>query len=316
MRLTTPVTLMLAIAAVTGLAVVSLFIGVADINSFDEFWSLVFLTRLPRTLAVILTGLSLSVAGVVMQSLARNKFVEPTTTGTVEWAALGILLLLLFWPQASMTTKLIVASLFSLIGASSFLFILSRIQLQSSLIIPLAGIMYAGVISSVLAFIAYRFDLMQSVWTWIQGDFSMILKGRYELLWISAALCGLAYFTADQFTLASMGKHTALNLGLNYRFTLFWGVSIVAMISGITVVISGIIPFVGLVVPNIVSLLFGDNYRRTLPWVAVIGTGLVLTCDILARVLAFPYEIPVATVMGVIGSIIFLILIHKQNQHA
>jgi iron complex transport system permease protein len=308
--------LILSAAFVVFLAFISLLIGVADITSTEEFWSIIFLTRIPRTIAVILTGLSLSVAGVVMQSLARNKFVEPTTTGTVEWASLGILLLLLFWPDASITTKLIVASLFSLVGASSFLFILSRIQLQSSLIIPLAGIMYAGVISSILVFIAYRFDLIQSIWTWIQGDFSMILKGRYELLWLSAALCGLAYFTADQFTLASMGKHTALNLGLNYRFTLFWGVSIVAMISGITVVIAGIIPFVGLVVPNIVSLLFGDNYKQTLPWVAVIGTGLVLACDILARILAFPYEVPISTVMGVVGSLIFLLLITKQNQHA
>ncbi|TXR53666.1 ABC transporter permease [Reinekea thalattae] len=308
--------LFLSACLIMCLAIVSLFIGVAEISSYEEFKSVVFLSRLPRTLAVILTGLSLSVAGVVMQALAKNKFVEPTTTGTVEWAALGILMLLIFWPEAPMSIKLIIACLFSMVGASTFLFILSRIQLQSDLIIPLAGIMYAGVISSVITFIAYRFDLVQSIWIWIQGDFSMILKGRYELLWLSAILCVLAYFTADQFTLASLGKNTALNLGLNYHLTLFWGVTIVALISGITVVIAGIIPFVGLVVPNIVSLIFGDHFRKSLPWVAIIGTGLVLACDILARLLAYPYEVPVSTVMGVVGSILFLILLTKQKHHA
>lgn len=305
-----------ALLGLVVLSVASLFIGVADITAPGEFWNLILLTRLPRTLAVILAGLSLSVAGVIMQTLARNKFVEPTTTGTVEWATLGILLQLLLWPEAAISVKLTVACVFALIGASSFIILLGRIQLQSSLIVPLVGIMYAGVMGSIITFVAYRFDLIQSIWTWIQGDFSMILKGRYELLWIAAGLSGLAYFTADQFTLASLGRHTALNLGLNYRFIMVWGITIVALISGITVVIAGVIPFVGLVVPNIVSLIFGDNFRRSLPWVAIVGIGLVLICDILARLVTYPYEIPVSTVMGVSGSVIFLFLLSKQHQNA
>jgi iron complex transport system permease protein len=305
-----------ALLVVAALAIASVFIGVADLSANDGNWQLLYLSRIPRTLAVLLSGMSLAVAGVIMQLLARNKFVEPTTTGTVEWATLGILIVLIVAPQSSLVVKLIVASLFSLIGASSFLLLLSRIRLQSEAIVPLVGIMYAGIISSVITFIGFQFDLVQSIWTWIQGDFSMILKGRYELLWLSAILCVCAFITANQFTVAGLGKDIAVNLGLNYRWIQFWGISVVALITGITVVISGVLPFLGLVVPNLISSLFGDNLRKTLPWIALSGAALVLVCDILARVIRYPYEVPIGMIMGFVGSLLFLSIIVHRNRYA
>lgn len=303
-----------AVLLVIALAMISLFIGVIDITASDENFAMLTLTRIPRTIAVLLTGMSLAVAGVIMQILARNKFVEPTTTGTVEWATLGILLIIIYAPHASMMTKLIVASLFSVIGSASFLFLLSRIKLRSTVIVPLVGIIYGGIISSIVMFIAFKYDLVQSIWTWVQGDFSMILKGRYELLWISALLCVLAYMTANQFTLVGLGKSMSTNLGLNYKWYMAWGVLIVSLISGITVVTAGIIPFLGLVIPNLVSAVLGDNLKKTLPWIAILGALLVLVCDIAARVIRFPYEIPIGIIMGVIGSLIFLSFIMKANK--
>ncbi|MDN3648186.1 iron chelate uptake ABC transporter family permease subunit [Reinekea marina] len=304
----------LALLLVAALAVASLFIGVIDITAQESNWSLLFQTRIPRTIAVLLTGMSLAVAGVIMQILARNKFVEPTTTGTVEWATLGVLLLIIFAPQTSVTLKLIVASLFSVFGSASFLFLLSRIKLRSNVIVPLVGIIYGGIISSVVMFIAFQHDLVQAIWTWVQGDFSMILKGRYELLWISAGLCLLAYITANQFTLVGLGKSYSQNLGLNYKWYLSWGVLIVSLISGITVVIAGVIPFLGLVIPNLISAIIGDNLKKSLPWIALLGAGLVLVCDITARLIRFPYEMPVGVIMGVVGSNIFLTILIKANR--
>lgn len=306
---------LLALIGLGALMGLSLFVGVIDLSTAQSPWQLISQTRLPRTLAVVLAGMSLAVAGVIMQMLARNKFVEPTTTGTVEWATLGILFLLIVWPTSPVWAKLVIACVCSLVGAASFLFLLSRIQLQSTIIVPLVGIMYAGIISSVVTFFAYQFDLVQSIWTWIQGDFSMILKGRFELLWLAAALAALAYVTADQFTLAGLGERTATNLGLNYRAVLIWGVMIVACISGITVVIAGILPFVGLVVPNLVSLVLGDNLRKSLPWVALTGASLVLLCDIAARIIHYPYEIPIGTIMGIIGSALFMFLIFRRRRY-
>jgi len=156
-------------------------------------------------------------------------------------------------------------------------------------------------------------DLLQSIWVWTQGDFSMILKGRYELLWFAGILSVVAYFTADKFTLAGLGRQVSTNLGLNYNGIFIWGLVIVSLITGVTVVNSGIIPFLGLVVPNIVSIVMGDNLRRSLPFVALVGAALVLFCDILARLINFPYEIPIGTVMGVIGSGLFLYLLLRRQ---
>ncbi|TCI03707.1 ABC transporter permease [Corallincola luteus] len=289
--------------------IASLCIGGADFQT--NGLELVFVSRLPRTLAVVLAGVSLAIAGVIMQQLARNRFVEPGTTGAAEWSTLGILLVLLFTPELSVLGKMIVACVFALIGTSLFMLLLKRLPARSDMLVPLAGIMYAGVIGAVITFIAYRVDLLQAIWVWMQGDFSMILRGRYELLWIAAGMSLVAYITADHLTLAGLGKQVSTNLGLNYSLVFAWGLIVVSLITGVTVVVAGAIPFVGLVVPNIVSQIRGDNLKNSMPWVALTGAGLVLCCDLLARLLRYPYEIPVGTVTGVIGSIIFLHLLLK-----
>jgi len=294
------------------LSISSVLIGSHALHFDAKSLDIILISRVPRTLALILAGISLSVAGVIMQQLARNKFVEPSTTGTVESATLGMLVMLIFFPTASVFYKLLVACISSVIGTALFLLILRRVPLRSGFLVPLVGIMYAGVLGAIITFIAYKYDLLQSIWVWIQGDFSMVLRGRYELLWLAAGLSLIAYFSADKLTLAGLGKQVSINLGLNYSVVFVWGLIVVSLITGITVVNSGVIPFLGLVVPNIVSLLVGDNLRRSLPLIAISGALLVLFCDILARTINFPYEIPIATVMGIIGSFIFLFLLLRR----
>jgi iron complex transport system permease protein len=116
----------------------------------------------------------------------------------------------------------------------------------------------------------------------------------------------LAYVAADRFTVAGMGEDVATNLGLNHAAVLRLGLAIVAVVTAVVVVVVGAVPFLGLVVPNLVSLTIGDDVRRGLPWVAVLGAGLTLAADLLGRVVRFPYEIPVGVVMGVLGSGLFL----------
>lgn len=301
--------------ALVGLIIASLLIGTITIDSAGFDWQLLSQARIPRTIAIVLSGMSLSVAGVIMQMLANNKFVEPTTTGTVEWAILGMLLLLILYPQASILTKLSVSVLFSILGAMSFLFLIKKLHTRSIIMVPLIGIIYAGVIGALVNFIAYQQDLMQFVWVWIQGDFSMILQGRYELLWVAGLLTCLAYFIADRFTIIGLGKNVSTNLGLNYSYVFAIGITLVASIAGITVVIAGVLPFLGLIVPNIISLYFGDNLRRSIPLIAITGAMLALVCDILARILVHPFEIPVGVIMGVVGSVVFLGLLLRQSRH-
>jgi iron complex transport system permease protein len=175
--------------------------------------------------------------------------------------------------------------------------------------------MLGGVIASVTTFSAYRFDLLQTLGAWTMGDFSGILRGRYELLWLAAGLTVIAWFAADRFTVAGLGEAFTTNLGLNYRRVLAIGLSIVAMVTAVVVVTAGAIPFLGLIVPNLVSAVMGDNMRRSIPWIALLGAGMVLASDIVGRLVRFPYEIPIGTVFGVAGSLIFLwLLLGRRRQ--
>jgi iron complex transport system permease protein len=314
----------LSAVAVATLALASLFVGVGDVsiralfdpNGSGQALQLLMASRVPRTAALILAGVGMAVAGLIMQMLARNRFVEPSTAGTSESAALGILAVTLLAPDLPVWARMLVASLFALAGTGLFLAILRRIPLRSPLVVPLVGLMLGGVISSITVFFAYRYDLMQSLSAWMTGDFSGVLRGRYELLWLSFGLSALAYLAADRFTVAGMGEGFTTNLGLRYGQVVTLGLIIVSLVTAAVVVTSGMIPFLGLIVPNVISLIMGDNVRRSLPFVALFGAGLVLACDIVGRLVVFPYEIPIGTMMGIVGSGVFLYLLLRKGRNA
>lgn len=314
--------LIIAVFVIIGLSITSLFTGVSNISLSSLFndpdmRDIFYISRVPRTIALLLAGSAMSVAGLIMQLLTQNRFVEPTIAGTTQSASLGLLIVMVFAPSASMLTKMVVASLFAMVGALLFMLILRKIVLKSALIVPLVGIMLGSVISAVTIFGAMYYDLLQSLGAWVNGgDFSSVIQGRYELLWLVGLLTLIACWIADSFTVAGMGREFAVNVGLNYRRVMFIGLSIIAIISGIVIVVVGALPFLGLIVPNLVSLIMGDNTRKTIPWVCLSGGGLVLLCDIVGRVIRYPFEIPVSTILGVIGAIIFLYLLIKQSRYA
>jgi len=284
-------------------------LGAAETRAGADSWLLLVVSRLPRTVALLLSGMSLAVAGLIMQMLVRNRFVEPSTAGTIESATLGVLAVALLAPDTPVFGRMLVAAAFALAGTLLFLALLRRIPLRSPYLVPLVGLILGGVVQAVTTFFAFRHDMLQSLHAWTVGDFSGVLRGRYELLWIGGALALAAWLAADRFTVAGMGQQFTTNLGLNYHRLTAWGLLIVAAIAAVVVVTAGSIPFLGLIVPNAVSLLFGDNMRRSVPWVAVLGGLFVLACDIIGRLIAFPYEIPIGTVVGVLGSALFLYLL-------
>ena len=303
------------------LFVISLSIGVANFNWFDLFrsineWQVLLISRFPRTFAIVLTGASMAVAGMIVQILTLNRFVEPSMIGANQSAALGLLLITLFAPSTTLITKMSVAAAAALVGMLLFMLLVSKLPPRAQLMVPLVGIIFGGIIESVATFIAYETDMLQLLTVWHQGEFSGVLLGRYELLWLAGMLAVIAYLIADQLTILGLGETVSINLGLNRR-TVFWlGLSIVALITALVVVSVGGIPFVGLVVPNIVSRLAGDKLRQSLPTVACLGAGLVLLCDIIGRVIRYPFEIPVSTVFGVLGTVLFLWLLRRKPTHA
>ncbi len=315
------VRVLIAIAVILALAGVSLFVGVSDVSlrsvvaeGLDgRSMQLLLASRLPRTFALVLAGAGMAVAGLLMQMLVRNRFVEPSTVGTMESASFGMLMVVLFVPDMPVIGRMLVAAFFALLGTALFLRLLRAIPLRSILMVPLVGILLSGVIGAVTTFFAYRYNLLQSLSAWTTGDFSIVLRGRYELLWISGAMVVLAYIAADRFTVAGLGKDFSTNLGVNHGVVVALGLVIVSLVSASVLVSVGMIPFLGLVVPNIVSLMVGDNARRSLPLVALLGAGLVLACDIVGRIVIRPYEIPIGATMGVLGSACFLYLLLRSR---
>ncbi len=269
------------------LAAVSMSVGVADAS-----WEVVLVSRLPRTVSLVLAGAALAVCGLLMQLLVRNRFVEPSTVGTTEAAGLGLVAITLLAPGAPLMAKMGTAALFALVGTWLFLRVVRLMPVRETILVPLIGLMLGGVIGAFTTFLAFHHDLLQTLNSWMTGDFSGVLRGRYELLWLVAALVVVAFLAADRFTVAGMGETFSTNAGINHRAVLAIGLSIVSLVSAVVVVTVGVIPFLGLVVPNVVSAMVGDNARRGLPWVAVLGSGLVLACDILGRLDPLPLRDP------------------------
>jgi iron complex transport system permease protein len=309
----------LAAVVLAALSLASLFVGTGDLAPGGDpggAMSLLLDSRAPRTLACILAGAALAIAGLVLQTLARNRFVEPTTAGSGQSAALGILLVTLLAPEASMAVKTAAASATALAGTGVFLLVAHRLPPEQPLLVPLFALVYGGVVGAALTFVAWQTDLLQYVEVWLTGEFSGVLRGRYELLWATLAMVVLAWWVADQLTVLSLGHDMSVSLGLDYARMMQIGLVIVSVISALTVVVVGLIPFVGLVVPNLVSRVLGDDVRGSIPWVAVSGAILVLMCDVLGRLVRQPYEIPVGTILGVVGAAVFLIMLFARPSDA
>ncbi len=297
-------------------------VGVADFSwqkvlTDADTAMLLMISRFPRTLAIILTGATLSVAGMVLQIVLKNKFIEPSMVGATQSAALGVLLVSLLVPEISLFFKMGAASLSALIGMGIFLLLMRHLPKEDRLMVPLMGIIFGSIIEAFSNFIAIETDSMQMLAIWFTGDFSGVLMGRYEWLWLTALFAVLIYILADRLTIAGLGKGLTTSLGVNYERILWFALVCTAFITALVVVTVGQIPFVGLVIPNIVSRLMGDRLRSNLPVVALMGANLLLVCDLLGRTVNAPFEIPISTVFGVLGAGLFLyLLLGREKQNA
>lgn len=292
----------------------SLFVGQYDILGADDGWEMFATTRIPRTIALVLSGAAMAMCGLVMQLLTHNKFVEPTTTGTTEWAGLGLIFVMYFFPSASLLGRMSGAIIFAFIGTAVFFLFLRRVTLKSSLVVPIVGIMLGAVVSSISTFFALQTDMLQSLSVWFAGSFTDIYKGQYEFLWLVVIVVAIVFVFSDRLTVAGLGEDIATNVGLNYKRIVFLGTGLIAIATGLVTVVVGNLPFLGLVVPNIVSMFRGDDLRSNLPWVCLVGIAIVTVADIIGRVIIAPFEIPVSVILGILGAAIFVYLIVERRR--
>ena len=296
----------------------SLFTGVKDISFSEVFHDkdklLVFIiSRIPRTLALILVGAGMSIAGFVLQQLSQNRFVSPTTSGSLEAGKMGILFALILIPDASLGLRMMFSVLFTFFTSFLFVLFISKVKLRSTVFIPLLGLMFSGLLRSVSTFFAYKEGIVQNTQEWLLGDFSSVLKGQYEAIYIILPAVLLMYLYAERLTIAGMGESFAKNLGLSYKWIVNLGLFSVSLVISSSVVTVGAIPFIGLIIPNLVSMLYGDNLRKTLPIIAYCGAIFLLICDLISRTIVFPYEVPIGMIVGIVGSIVFMVLILKKR---
>ena len=304
------------VVLVLALLAASLMVGQYDILGTEDGWEMFRATRVPRTIALVLAGAAMAMSGLIMQMLTQNRFVEPTTTGTTEWAGLGLLASFLLFPDGSVMTRMLLAVGAAFVGTMVFFAFLRRVTLRSSLVVPIVGIMLGAVVSAVSTFIALQTDLLQSLGVWFAGSFTSVIAGQYEILWVVLLVVVAVFFYADRLTAAGLGEDIATNIGLNYNRIVLVGTSLVAVATGVVTVVVGNLPFLGLIVPNIVSMLRGDDLRSNLPWVCLTGIGVVTLCDLLGRIVIAPFEMPVSVILGVVGAAVFIALIVGRGKNA
>ena len=299
----------------------SLFVGVIDLTpgellagNFEQL-EIFLISRLPRLLAILCTGIGMSVAGLIMQQLCSNKFVSPTTGATISSAQFGILLALLFMPASTLWSRAIFAFATAILGTWIFVWFIQRIQFKDVVMVPLVGIMFGNVIGGITSYLAYKYEMTQALSSWLVGHFSLVLKGRYEIVWLTVPLVILAFLFANHFNIVGLGKDFSKNLGVPYNLVLFSGLTIAAMITASIVVVVGSISYIGLIVPNVVAMYKGDKIRGTLVDTALFGAIFVLVCDMIGRVVIAPYELPIELIVGILGSLIFIALLFYRLKH-
>lgn len=305
-------------ASLVILSGISLFVGVIDLNLVNllhgdfEQLEILLISRLPRLLAIICTGMGMSVAGLIMQQLCMNKFVSPSTGATISSAQLGILISMLFFQSSTLAGRTVFAFLAAITGTWIFIFFMQKIKFKDVIMVPLVGIMFGNIISGVTEYISYKYGMNQALSSWLVGDFSLIIRGRYEIVFLIIPLLIVAFVYANHFNIIGMGEDFSKNLGVNYNLILFTGLSIAALITASVVVTVGSVPYLGLIVPNIISMFKGDKIRGSLLDTALFGAIFILICDMLGRIINYPYEIPINLTVGILGSLIFIGLLFRR----
>lgn len=303
------------------LAFISLFVGVIDMDlsllakGDPEKWEIFLISRLPRLLAILCTGVGMSTAGLIMQQLCQNKFVSPTTGATISSAQFGILLALVFLPGSTLWGRAVFAFITAILGTWIFVWFIQRIQFKDVVMVPLVGIMFGNVIGGITNYLAFKYEMTQALSSWLTGHFSLVLRGRYEIVYLVVPLVILAFVFANHFNIVGMGKDFSRNLGVPYNLVLFMGLTIAAMITASVVVVVGAISYIGLIVPNIVAMFKGDKIRGTLEDTALFGAIFVLVCDMIGRIVIQPYELPIELIVGIVGSLLFIGLLLYRLKH-
>ncbi|NLO86880.1 MAG: iron ABC transporter permease [Clostridiales bacterium] len=276
--------------------------------------------RLPRVIAVALTGASLSLCGASMQGLLRNPLADGSTLGVSSGASLGAVFAILFninFPALPFAGTMIMATLFAF-GSLALILSVSYAadRLLSTHTIILMGIVFSMFASSLLnLLIAFSGEKLKSITFWTMGS---LAGSGYEndLVLLSAlVLCGgVLLFHARELNAFSLGENAAKHIGVNVKRVKLTVMIAVSVLIGVCVSVGGSIGFVGLTIPHIARILVGANHKRLLPASMFLGAIFLMLADLLARTILNPIELPIGVVTSLVGAVVFVLVFFRSRK--
>ncbi len=292
-----------------------------EILASPESISYVVLTkiRIPRLILAASVGGALSLSGAVLQGIYRNPLVEPYTLGISGGAALGVSIAIVFGLNA---ISFLALPLFGFAGAIITLFLVyflsikrGGLSINSMLLI---GVMVSFVSSSAMMFLMSitTTDNVQSIVFWVMGSLD---ETNYILIKIAfyASLSGLllSYFFAQPLNALRLGNAKAQHLGINTNLTIRILFFLASLLTGIAVAVAGVIGFVGLVIPHLIRLIIGNDYRILLLGSFLGGSVFLILCDTVARTIISPNELPIGVITGFAGGLVFIAVLSRSKSH-
>lgn len=315
------------IAVLCGASMLSLYIGARyisvdeiiksfvnyDSNSIGEL--LIQTLRWPRLLAAFIVGISFAVSGALMQGVTNNPMASPSILGINAGASFGLAIAMIIVPDASLNVSILFAFLGAALATGVILFLAKRVGGKATPVyLALAGTAIGAVFTAVTQMLVVFFEVAQDLSYWTAGGISGIRMEQVFLVlpWTMIGLL-IAISISKSVTLLSFGEEVAIGLGSNLdRVRAFAGVTVL-ILSGSAVALAGPIGFVGLITPHIVRKMVGIDYRRVIPFSALVGTVIVVVADVLTRLVNPPYETPLGAITAIIGVPFFIYLANRRG---
>jgi iron complex transport system permease protein len=271
--------------------------------------------RWPRLLAAFIVGISFAVSGALMQGVTNNPMASPSILGINAGASFGLAIAMIIVPAASLNVSILFAFLGAALATGVILFLAKRVGGKATPVyLALAGTAIGAVFTAVTQMLVVFFEVAQDLSYWTAGGISGIRMEQVFLVlpWTMIGLL-IAISISKSVTLLSFGEEVAIGLGSNLdRVRAFAGVTVL-ILSGSAVALAGPIGFVGLITPHIVRKMVGIDYRRVIPFSALVGTVIVVVADVLTRLVNPPYETPLGAITAIIGVPFFIYLANRRG---
>lgn len=315
--------------ALAGVSLFSLFVGASGVSLKDILFSafrglgsaehsILFDIRLPRIMVGFAVGGALSIAGVIMQGMFRNPLVEPYTLGISGGAALGVSLNVAFRLNHTLGVLSMPASGF--LGAVLVVLLVYTLSLRKGILqiqgLLLTGVMISFISSSLIMLIlaVSRAEDLQGIIFWVMGSLEEPNLALIRLaVFVSVSGLIVSYFFSLDLNALSLGEDEAHHLGINVEAVKRVLFILASLLTGISVAVSGVIGFVGLVVPHLVRLIVGGDHRILLISSFLWGASFLILCDAVARTIIAPLELPVGVISGILGGGIFVYALSKKQ---